>query len=79
MHNKIIWQAEWIIILIIYYSIYFTDQFGEPPNWNFWKYLVSQEGDIINAWGPWISVEETHAQIEAVISNKEYTHIELWF
>jgi len=32
-------------------------QSGKAPTWNFWKYLVNTEGDVIGAWGPQQTVD----------------------
>jgi len=45
------------------------DSFGEPPNWNFWKYLVNEDGVVVNAWGPWISVEEIVHDVQQATDN----------
>lgn len=37
------------------------------PNWNFWKYLVNEDGDVVDAWGPWTSVEDIFDQVKAVV------------
>ena len=31
---------------------------GKAPNWNFWKYLVNDQGRVIDAWGPRVPVED---------------------
>ncbi|XP_022313270.2 glutathione peroxidase 7-like [Crassostrea virginica] len=36
---------------------YLTEH-AEAPNWNFWKYLVDENGRVVKSWGPWISVED---------------------
>lgn len=36
---------------------YLTENIKQPT-WNFWKYLVDENGHVVEAWGPWISVED---------------------
>lgn len=36
---------------------YLTEN-AKQPTWNFWKYLVDENGHVVEAWGPWISVED---------------------
>lgn len=49
--------------------LHFSASFGEPPNWNFWKYLVNENGQVVNAWGPWIGVEDIFHDVKEVIDN----------
>ena len=37
---------------------FFYSEHAEAPNWNFWKYLVDENGRVVKSWGPWISVED---------------------
>ncbi|XP_074643191.1 glutathione peroxidase 7-like [Tubulanus polymorphus] len=32
---------------------YLAEKSGSAPQWNFWKYLVSSDGEVLQAWGPW--------------------------
>ncbi|KAM9324919.1 glutathione peroxidase 7 [Gastrophryne carolinensis] len=42
---------------------YLTESSGKEPDWNFWKYLISPDGKVVNAWGPTLSVEEIRPHI----------------
>ncbi|XP_064604438.1 glutathione peroxidase 7-like [Liolophura sinensis] len=46
---------------------YLEEKSGKVPNWNFWKYLVNDDGDVVDAWGPWTSVEDIFDQVKAVV------------
>ncbi|OWF47286.1 glutathione peroxidase 7-like [Mizuhopecten yessoensis] len=48
---------------------YLIDRAGEPPNWNFWKYLVDCDGRLMNAWGPWVAVSEIYYNVEQAIQD----------
>ncbi|XP_033738981.1 glutathione peroxidase 7-like [Pecten maximus] len=50
---------------------YLIEQTGEPPNWNFWKYLVDRNGYLLNAWGPWVSVAEIYEDIKQAVEDNE--------
>lgn len=39
----------------------------KQPTWNFWKYLVDENGHVVEAWGPWISVEDITQDIIGVM------------
>lgn len=40
---------------------------GKEPNWNFWKYLVNENGVVLNAWGPQTSLTEIYKHIREAI------------
>ncbi|KAK6989546.1 45 kDa calcium-binding protein [Biomphalaria glabrata] len=42
---------------------------GHAPNWNFWKYLVDHNGQVIGAWGPHTSPEDLLDIIKLAIQN----------
>ncbi|XP_070563788.1 glutathione peroxidase 7-like [Ptychodera flava] len=46
---------------------YLTDKTSKEPTWNFWKYLVDPNGDVINAWGPWASVDDIYPEIVSAV------------
>ncbi|XP_069126597.1 glutathione peroxidase 7-like [Argopecten irradians] len=46
---------------------YLIEHAGEPPNWNFWKYLVDRTGHLLNAWGPWVSVTEIYDDVKRAV------------
>ncbi|XP_046554631.1 glutathione peroxidase 7-like [Haliotis rubra] len=35
-----------------------TAEAGKSPTWNFWKYLVNGKGHVVDAWGPWVDVDD---------------------
>lgn len=39
-------------------SLFLYSENTKQPTWNFWKYLVDENGHVVEAWGPWISVED---------------------
>lgn len=39
-------------------TLFFYSENAKQPTWNFWKYLVDENGHVVEAWGPWISVED---------------------
>lgn len=41
---------------------------GAAPNWNFYKYLVDHEGNLIHAFGPNINVEDIFDKIEDLVN-----------
>lgn len=41
--------------------------FGVSPNWNFWKYLVDEDGVVVNAWGPQTRVEDIFHEIKEAV------------
>ncbi|XP_046344689.2 glutathione peroxidase 7-like [Haliotis rufescens] len=48
---------------------------GKSPTWNFWKYLVDGKGHVVNAWGPWVDVDDIkEAILDAV---EEVTPLDL--
>lgn len=49
---------------------YIGEVSGMPPNWNFWKYLVSKDGVIVGAWGPWDSIDNALDKINDEINEK---------
>ncbi|KAJ8305471.1 hypothetical protein KUTeg_016016 [Tegillarca granosa] len=42
---------------------FLIEKSGHAPTWNFWKYLIDGNGQVINAWGPWVSVEQIKADV----------------
>nr|NP_001177280.1 glutathione peroxidase 7 precursor [Ciona intestinalis] len=50
---------------------------GQEPQWNFWKYLLDGSGNVINEWGPSISVSQVKDEILKAIQKLKNTHAEL--
>ncbi|KAL5016479.1 hypothetical protein ScPMuIL_006068 [Solemya velum] len=44
---------------------------GQLPNWNFWKYLVDIDGKALDAWGPWVTVEDIQDDIRKAIKKHD--------
>lgn len=40
---------------------------GKTPTWNFWKYLVNENGVVLNAWGPQTSFTEVYKHVKEAI------------
>ena len=59
-------------------NVIITDETGNAPNWNFFKYLVNENGEVLDSWGPWTSIDEIYALIQEVVTNAMRTrHTEL--
>ena len=55
-----------------------SDESGTAPSWNFFKYLVNEHGEVMDSWGPWISVDEIYPIVqEAVTNTLKRRHTEL--
>lgn len=39
------------------------------PDWNFYKYLVDENGYVIKAWGTTSTIEDIYDDIEKAITN----------
>nr|CAB3250830.1 gpx7 glutathione peroxidase 7 precursor [Phallusia mammillata] len=50
---------------------------GRAPTWNFWKYLLDGEGNVIEVWGPRVSVSSIRPDIIQAIDQLKSTHREL--
>lgn len=46
---------------------FLTASSGSEPNWNFWKYLVDENGHVVNAWGPWTPVEDIFHEVKEAV------------
>lgn len=40
---------------------------GKEPDWNFWKYLIDVKGQVVDAWGPKVSVKELRPKISELV------------
>ncbi|XP_014673336.1 PREDICTED: glutathione peroxidase 7-like [Priapulus caudatus] len=49
---------------------FLTDSAERVPNWNFWKYLVGRDGNIIDAWGPHTSVDKIVTYIQKALAGE---------
>lgn len=43
--------------------IFFLEESGEEPTWNFWKYIVSVEGEVVGAYPPTDSVDDVMNEV----------------
>lgn len=46
---------------------FLTDSVRQIPKWNFWKYLVSAEGQVVKVWKPEDSSEEIRKEATALV------------
>ena len=58
-------QAE-NIHMFLFFS---TDESGEVPGWNFFKYLLDHTGKVVGRWGPWSDLEEIWHTIRGVVED----------
>lgn len=49
------------------YWHHLMNQSGHQPSWNFWKYLVNYRGEVLHAWGPWVSVQSIRPIIDQAV------------
>jgi len=50
---------------------YLTGSSGVTPTWNFFKYLVDHNGDVIQAWGPQTSVEDIFDSVQSALRDAD--------
>jgi len=48
-----------------------VEQSQKTPEWNFYKYLVGPEGEVLNAWGTKTDVEDIYDEIERAVKAAE--------
>ncbi|XP_029433142.1 probable glutathione peroxidase 8 [Rhinatrema bivittatum] len=46
---------------------FLTDSTKKEPRWNFWKYLVSPQGQVVNFWRPEEPIENVRQEVEALV------------
>uniref|UniRef100_A0A8C5R9Q4 Glutathione peroxidase n=1 Tax=Leptobrachium leishanense TaxID=445787 RepID=A0A8C5R9Q4_9ANUR len=46
---------------------YLIDSSGKEADWNFWKYLIGTDGQVVDAWGPTVTVEEIRPKINELV------------
>ncbi|XP_038650171.1 glutathione peroxidase 7 [Scyliorhinus canicula] len=46
---------------------YLTDSSGKEPTWNFWKYLVDVNGEVVDVWETSLSVAEIKPKIASLV------------
>ncbi|GAB6028947.1 Glutathione peroxidase 7 [Chamberlinius hualienensis] len=42
-------------------------QVNQVPDWNFWKYLIDEDGRVMNSWGPKDRMEDIFLEIRAAV------------
>lgn len=62
-----------IFIIFIYLKLkpFFLslDSAQKIPKWNFWKFLVSSEGQVVRFWKPEESIEDIRKEATALVRN----------
>ncbi|XP_025108957.1 glutathione peroxidase 7-like [Pomacea canaliculata] len=48
---------------------FLIEQSKKVPQWNFWKYLVSHEGQVLEAWGPWVDPDKLFNTISHAVND----------
>jgi len=48
-----------------------SEQTGQAPDWNFWKFLIDHHGNVIGPWGPQISVSELIPVVKKAVDAAE--------
>ncbi|CAK9303022.1 unnamed protein product [Gordionus sp. m RMFG-2023] len=48
--------------------LYIGEVTNSPPTWNFWKYLVDKNGQIVSQWGQNTDVKEIYPIIKSLIN-----------
>jgi len=43
------------------------EQSSRVPEWNFYKYLVDSDGEVLNAWGTRTELEEIFPEVQAAV------------
>ncbi|XP_048395529.1 glutathione peroxidase 7 isoform X1 [Stegostoma tigrinum] len=46
---------------------YLTDSSGKEPNWNFWKYLVDANGEVVDVWETSVPIAEIKPKIAMLV------------
>jgi len=55
---------------------YIVKASGVAPTWNFFKYLIDGNGDVIEAWGPDVSVESIADQVRHAVEQEHQGQME---
>ncbi|CAF1583002.1 unnamed protein product, partial [Adineta steineri] len=45
----------------------FLSEKTEPPSWNFWKYLIDPNGNVIQAYSPQINMRQVYPDIKKLL------------
>lgn len=62
-------KFSYTVELIIIFVICVVEQSKKVPQWNFWKYLVSHEGQVLEAWGPWVDPDKLFNTISHAVND----------
>lgn len=46
---------------------FLKEETGHEPGWNFWKYLIDHQGNVVGLWGPETSVAELSAVVRTAV------------
>lgn len=46
---------------------FYADSVRQLPKWNFWKFLVSAEGQVLKVWKPEEPMEEIRKEVTALV------------
>ena len=44
-------------------TLCFSEMSGKTPDWNFWKYLVDEHGNVLTAWGARVGVRHVYPEV----------------
>ncbi|CAN9500829.1 unnamed protein product [Ophioblennius macclurei] len=46
---------------------FLAESSGSEPDWNFWKYLIDEDGQVVDAFGPKVPAEQLRQQISQLV------------
>jgi len=49
----------------------YSEQTGQAPQWNFWKYLIDHRGNVIGPWGPQTGVYELSPIVKKAVAEAQ--------
>lgn len=56
-----------IFVILLAFFYISAETSGREPDWNFWKYLIDVNGEVVDAWGPKVSVKEIRPKISELV------------
>ena len=61
-------------------TVFITEQSKTTPQWNFYKYLINANGQVIGAWGPRVGVDHMRQYIDNAVREAKLiqSREELW-
>lgn len=54
-------------IILMRYFCTFPDSVKRIPKWNFWKFLVSPEGQVVRFWKPEEPIDDIRKEATALV------------